>query len=339
MKKLTVFLLAILLLVLPLAGCGTNGDSETSDPTVTTTEPIDPTEGIAPENIYYVGPDREHKSMTQLFLDLKDDTQEKVIFLDEGTYDIFQEYKDANIPSPPDTVESPDYFTYNAFLPANTKLIGIGQVKLDFSPEADEITYGESRTWAPLNIINACHIENIEIYCKNGRYCIHDDSHNKDKDTTHYYKNVRCVFESGDTNADGKRLGFSSATGNGMAQGTTFLFEDCTFEYKGNLQGAAFYTHESGERDPLHVPTLTFRNCTFIGGAGNPNVVRLQNLAKAYMQIPTRFENCTIDGGIFLEIYNEESHQHYDVTLVNSGNPTVKIDKESENRFRVKIEE
>lgn len=337
MKRAFVLILALLMFALPLVGC-TPADN-TEDPTVTTTEPIDPTEGIDPANIYYVGPTREHKSMTQLFLDLADDTQEKVIFLDEGTYDIFQEYKDANIKSPPDDVLSQHYFDYNAFLPANTKLIGIGQVKLDFSPEADEITYGESRTWAPLNIINTCYVENIEIYCKNGRYCIHDDSHNKDKDATHYYKNVRCVFEVGDTNAAGQRLGFNSATGNGMAQGATFIYEDCTFEYKGTLKGSAFYTHESGERDPLHVPTLTFRNCTFIGGASNPNVVRLQSLAQAYLQIPTRFENCTIDGGIYMEIYKDYSHQHYDVTLVKSGNPPVTIDRENENRFRVKVEE
>ncbi len=291
------------------------------------------------EHIYYVGPNRQHTSITQLFLDLAEDESEKTIYIDAGTYDIFREYKQAGIPIPPDDVAIPDYFDYNAFLPLNTKLIGIGNVQLRFAPSAEEVTYGESRTWSPLNILGACHIENIEIYCKNGRYCIHDDSHNKDKDTTHYYKNVRCVFESGDTNADGKRLGFSSATGNGMAQGTTFLYEDCTFEYKGTISGAAFYTHESGERDPLHVPTLTFRNCTFTGGAANPQVVRLQNLATAYMQIPTRFENCTIDGGIHLEIYQPESHQHYDVTLVNSGNPSVKIDRETENRYRVKIEE
>ena len=143
---------------------------------------------------YYVGPTREHTSLTQLFLDLKEDEQEKTIYIDAGTYDIFREYKEAGIPSPPDDVTAPDYFVYNAFLPINTALIGIGNVKLVFSPKAEEITYGESRTWSPLNILGACHIENVEIYCKNGRYCIHDDSHNAYQNTVHYYKHVRCFF-------------------------------------------------------------------------------------------------------------------------------------------------
>ena len=113
--------------------------------------------------IYYVGKDREHKSLTQLFLQLKGDESEKTIYIDPGVYDLFAEYKQAGVPTPPDDVKSPDYFDYNVFLPPNTRLIGIGDVLLRFAPTAEEITYGESRTWSPLNIMGGCHIENIEI--------------------------------------------------------------------------------------------------------------------------------------------------------------------------------
>ena len=292
---------------------------------------------IPPENIYHVGPQRTHKSMTQLFLDLKDDESEKVIFLDEGTYDIFREYKDAKIPSPPEDVKSPDYFTYNAFLPLNTKLIGLGQVRLEFSPDPGEITYGESRTWSPLNILGACHIENIEIFCKNGRYCIHDDSHNKYQDTLHYYKNVRCTYAYSDCNAAGQKLGFNNTIGNGMAQGAIFRFDDCAFTFEGSNDHSAFYTHESGSAHPEHAPTLTFNRCTFQGGADNSRTVRLQNLATANIRVSTVFKDCNIDGGLYLTIYKETSAQHYDVMLINSGNPVCKIDKPEENPYPVKI--
>ena len=295
------------------------------------------TKGIAPENIYYVGKHRAHKSITKLFLELKDDTREKVIFLDEGTYDIFREYRDVNMPTPPDDVKAHIYFEYNAFLPVNTRLIGIGDVLLKFSPAPEEITYGESRTWAPLNIEGACHIENINIYCKNGRYCIHDDSHNRYQDTRHYYKNVRCVYEFGDTNQAGQRLGFNNTIGNGMAQGTEFLFEDCTFTFRGENR-PAFYTHESGRENPQHVPTLTFRNCDFIAPAGNDRTIKLQNLAPADVRVVTRFENCHIIGGIYLELYKDRCPQHFDVTFVNSGNPPQLIDKPEENRYPIKVE-
>ncbi|MBE6981813.1 MAG: hypothetical protein E7437_05765 [Ruminococcaceae bacterium] len=308
------------------------------DPRIPTPEQM---EGIDPANIYYVGPTREYTSVTKLFMDLEDDTNEKIIFLDEGTYDIFREYRELNVPTPPDNVESPDYFPYCVFLPYNTRLIGLGDVLLDFSPEANEITYGESRTWSPLNIIAPCYIENIEIYCKNGRYAIHDDSHNaaNDQGTQHIYKNVRCIYEFSDKNAAGKQLGFNNTIGNGMAQGTEFLFEDCYFEFRGSSSHCAFYTHESGSKNPTYVPTLTFRRCEFWGGETNYRTVRLQNLATADLQIPTLFEDCIIEGGLYLTIYSENSAQHFDVTLKNSGNPPVRIDKPEENKYPVKIEE
>lgn len=291
---------------------------------------------VETQNIYYVGPTREHTSLTQLFLELAEDEQEKIIYIDAGTYDIFQEYKTAGIPSPPDDVTAPDYFDYNAFLPVNTKLIGIGTVWLEFAPGAEEITYGESRTWSPLNILGECHVENIGIHCKNGRYCIHDDSHNACQNTVHHYKHVRCIYEHGDTK-DGRLLGFNNAVGNGMAQGTKFEFEDCTFQFIGSGNHSAFYTHDSGAANAENAPSLIFKHCLFLGGEGNERALRLQSLATADLRILTRVESCYFLGGIYLTIYRESSAQHYDVTLINSGNPPWKIDREGENRYPVKI--
>ena len=287
-------------------------------------------------NVYYVGPEREHKSITKLFMELKDDVSEKTIYLDSGTYDIFREYKEVGMPSPPDDIKAGVYFEYNAFLPYNTRLIGIGNVQLRFAPAPEEITYGESRTWSPLNIIGACHIENIMIYCKNGRYCIHDDGHNREKNTIHSYKHVRCTYELSDMK-DGRLLGFNSTIGNGMAQGTKFEFEDCTFEFLGGGNHAAFYTHESGKEDPENAPTLIFKNCLFLGSPDNDRVMKLQNLATTPLRIYTRVESCYFLGGIYLNVYSEKSAQHYDVTLINSGDPKQTIDKEAENLYPIKV--
>lgn len=346
MKKILTFLLILATVVAWLPGCG-GGESEETAPTFTytlpqytvpPTEPFDPLEGVEEANIYYVGPEREHKSITKLFMELEKDYFPKIIYLDEGTYDMFKEYKEAGVASPPDDVTSPDYFDYNVFLPPATRLIGVGQVRMEFAPAADEITYGESRTWSPLNILGECYIENIEIYCKNGRYCIHDDSHNDFKYTRHYYKNVRCIYEMSDVDAYGQRLGFNNTIGNGMAQGTEFLFEDCSFEFRGATDKSAFYTHESGS-EPGASPTLTFINCTFKGGAGNARCIRLQNLASADLRVMTTFKDCTIDGGIYLTLYGDNTAQHYDVTFINSGNPPQMIDDIGNNRYPIKVQE
>lgn len=357
MKRLLVLLLCLVMTMSMFAGCSepdvpeTTGQNQetTTSPTETTLPQTTPptTEATIPTyetiplvegSVYYVGPTREHKSLTKLFLELKDDHSQKTIYVDEGVYDIFREYREAGIATPPDDVTSPDYFDYNAFLPINTNLIGVGKVRLEFAPKANEITYGESRTWSPLNILGACRIENIEIYCKNGRYAIHDDSHNDYQNTLHYYKNVTAIYEYSDRSLKtGQRLGFNNTIGNGMAQGSTFLFEDCTFQFIGGENNSAFYTHESGSKNPENAPTLTFRNCKFLSHKRNIKAIRLQNLATADLHIITTFENCEIEGGIYLTIYKDTSAQHFDVTVINSGNPLQLIDKPEQNRYPIKV--
>ena len=158
MKRFLTLLACTVLTLSIFGGCGTE-----PKPTETTAPATQPPETVAyaEGTVYHVGPTREHQSLTALFLLLKNDETKKTIYIDEGVYDIFKEYKEAGIPSPPDNVTSPDYFDYNAFLPHNTNLIGIGNVRLEFNPGKDEITYGESRTWSPLNVLGECYIENL----------------------------------------------------------------------------------------------------------------------------------------------------------------------------------
>ncbi len=289
------------------------------------------------KNIYYVGPQRECKSLTELFLKLADDDREKTIYVDAGVYDIFREYKEAGIMSPPDDVSVSDYFTYNAFLPINTRLIGIGNVRLEFCPDFGEITYGESITWAPLNVLGQCHVENIEIHCKNGRYCIHDDSHNKYTNVNHYYKNVRCIYELGDVK-DGRQLGLENTIGFGFAQGCKFEFEDCTFQFVGEGNRSAFYGHDDGWENPENAPSIIIKNCLILASEHSDCALRLQNLAiPGVDRIQTRVESCRIVGGLYLTIYHQEGKQSFDVTLINSGNPPQRIDRPEENRYTVNV--
>ncbi len=351
MKKFLTILLCVLTVACGFSGCGNTEPLSSQQATViTTTEQteinteestevsMEPSLTYIEGTVYHVGPTREHQSLTALFWELRDDQTKKTIYVDEGVYDIFKEYKELGVTSPPDDVTSPDYFDYNVFLPVDTNLIGIGNVRLEFAPAADEITYGESRTWSPLNILGACYIENLEIYCKNGRYCIHDDSHNAYQNSVHYYHNVRCTYEYGDMIDGERRLGFNNTIGNGMAQGTLFMFENCVFRMEGSSSHSAFYTHETGSSNPENAPTLIFKNCQFYGGRGNSRTVRLQNLATTDLHILTTFENCQIEGGIYLTIYRDSSAQHYDVTLIGSGSPMFTIDKPEENRYPIKVQ-
>jgi hypothetical protein len=121
-----------------------------------------------------------------------------------------------------------------------------------------------------------------------------------------------------------------------MAQGCDFVFENCYFQFIGGNR-SAFYTHEAGDDNPENSPTLTFRNCKFIGSIDNERTLRLQNLARAELRVKTKLEFCYLLGGIYLTLYGEDTSQHFDVTLIGSGSPPQKIDKPEENRYHIKI--
>ena len=289
--------------------------------------------------VYYVGGDSEHQSLTRLLLELKDDTSEKIIYLNPGVYDIYREYRAEKMPTPPDDIKASDYLERCAFLPANTSLIGLGNVLLDWNPPKDEITLGEARTWSPLNVRYGCHVENISIHCKYGRYCIHDDSHNaeSDRETVHRYKNVRCDYEYSE---DGK--GFNDTIGFGWAQKNRIEFEDCELVIRGcpadSPHHSVFYGHGASGDRPLEAesPCLIIKNCLILGGKENNRTIRLQCLNRVPLRIRTVFESCHIEGGLDVNLYREDAVHAYEVTFLHSGRPSAKIDRPETNPYPIR---
>ena len=287
------------------------------------------------KKVYYVGGSSSNQSISALFDDLKNDFNEKIIFINSGEYDIFQEYRDLEVPSPPDNVSASDYLDRCIFVPPNTTLIGLGNVTLKWLPQKANITYGEARTWSPLNVKYPCHIENIEIRCKYSRYAIHDDSHNaqNDRQAEHTYENVRCVYEFSE---DG--YGFNSIIGFGLSQENVISFKNCRFEaVNSDSRVCPFYVHTS-DHTIEKSPTLNVENCVLIGGGGeNRATVRLQATNETAERVVTNFSNCHISNNVHLVLYNEDCVQPYDVTLLRCGNPTVTVDDSEHNNYPVRV--
>lgn len=287
--------------------------------------------------VYYVGGGSKYQSLTALCQQLKDDSAEKIIYLNPGTYDIYAEYRAAGIPTPPDNVTASDYLTRCVFLPPNTSLIGIGNVTLEWSPDKSDITYGEARTWSPLNIRYGCRVENITIHCVRGRYCIHDDSHNSsdDQGVMHYFRDVRCIYEYV---ADG--YGFNNTIGFGVSQRNKVIFDRCTLSMVGSKTSSVFYAHAaSSSGGPLSIddsPELIVRDCVILGGAANANAIRLQSINSELLRVRTIITGTRIEGGLHIQIYSTSRHA-FDVTLLNSGSPDIRIDNEAENPYPVDI--
>ncbi|MBQ7565690.1 MAG: dockerin type I repeat-containing protein [Oscillospiraceae bacterium] len=279
--------------------------------------------------VYYVGATRENKSFVSLLLDLTGDENQKTIFIDEGEYDIFAEYMaevDAGrIAVPSDEIGNATYMEaadgkwYNAFVPNNTVVYGLGDVTLRFMPTAEQITYGESRVWSPLNIFGSVELYNLNVLVKNGRYALHNDDHNRYVGEFQYYYNCRFVYQLGDEVADGKLLGFNSTIGYGISDDSIHYFDNCEMYFDGPGNHGVFYGHDAGAA--VKSSWIFLKDCHIhASDPTNVRVIRLQTLAKNVADRPvyTLVQNCEVNGGLQLNMYHAESVQTYDVLFLNT---------------------
>lgn len=287
---------------------------------------------VGGEEEYHVGSGQTYTSFTSCLLDLKGNNRKKVIYIHEGEYDMFEEYlaevTAGRITIPADDITSPDYFEpYNAFVPNNTRIVGLGNVILKMTPtvaqlesmsgESDKSGYGASRTWSPLNIYGSVEIENITVKGHNCRYCLHNDDHNNYPNSRQYYKNVRFLYEKSDRDSQERLLGFNNTIGFGIQNNSTHIFEDCEMYMDTDGNDSAYYGHEGGSNKN---GKLILRNCRIhSNNFSNNRVVRFQSLATAQGKVNALFESCYINGGIELNMYYSNSPQNFDVDLVNTN--------------------
>ena len=205
---------------------------------------------------YTVGPNGDWQTFTDMLIALESDTTEKTIYVAGGVYDIFEEMGGADYIASISDPSSLNWRDVCHVVPPNTTIIGVGDVTLQWLPESSVIGSQEMAfLFSPLNVSGSCHIENITVKVKNGRYAIHDEtSGNAAYDgATRVFKNVRAIRETGGT------YGQAYAYGAGHNKNMRFTFEDCYFE---SLAYTCFSMHDwpAGVNE---ASTFTFNNCIF----------------------------------------------------------------------------
>ena len=273
---------------------------------------------VTGEKEYHVGTGYAYTSLHALLYDLKNDVSKKVIYLHDGTYDIFAEYKAeitaGHMTEPPDTVVTSDYLQYSIFVPSGTRIVGLGNVTLKMTPEAEDVTIGESYMWSPLNISGSVELENLIVLGHNCRYCMHNDDHGAVPQAHQHYKNCRFIYTWSDEK-NGTRLGYNNTIGFGLSNGSTHTFDDCEIVFDGPGNHSAYYGHEnnSGKNG-----TLILRNCIIRAtDFTNNRVIRLQTLGTGSGYVRAYFEGCYVNGGLQLDLYNSESRNNFEATFVN----------------------
>lgn len=307
--------------------------------------------------IYRVGLTQEYTSLTAALQAIPFGTDEdKYVLIDGGEYDIFQEYVDANIPVPPTPSQDPSfnpsttYVTYNVWVPKNTHIIGLGNVKLKFMPTPAQLNYNEnwSITTSPLNVREGCTIENIEIHAQNCRYCIHDDYNYVAavNDAVKIYKNVTCYKYQ---RTAGTNYGWTEVIGIGAGKRQRIEFHNCKFTNQ-YTAGTNFYLHsrdktmlDGGGTAPLtegECSNYVLDHCVIASANSAVTGVKLANDVSTNTQ-RIRFDmlSCFVNGDVLsCDLGNSSTGNNanvFDITALFCDIPNIII-RDSGNLYPVK---
>ena len=263
-------------------------------------------------------------SLTECLLALQNDENPKTIYIEGGDYDIWQEYQDANVPIPTDP-DTANYYNYCVWVPKNTHIIGRGIVKLIWNPPTGSLDLLQSKDVSPLNVAATATIENVEVHCKNGRYCLHNDGGNLGQfiGAVQKYINVKFYKYTNDAYDANNNFGFLQTIGYGLSARMQHIYEGCEF-WNENNNSNPFYGHTrthsgSVELQEADSAMIVLRNCILRGEYGN--TMRLDNTANDSLHVHMNIESCYLEHNIKV---NENDHQNaYDITILNCNDFSV----------------
>ena len=224
-----------------------------------------------------------------------------------GDYDIYQEYKDLETSGLIDQVPTSDFnpmqdfAPYNVFVPDNTHIIGLGIVKFNYMPSSSDTYENEAKARAPINTAGTMTLENVEIHCKNGRYCIHDEPLQDSKYTgaIKKYVGVKCFKYDPDNSA----FGTNHCFGGGIGSQMSYLFDNCIFDNKistGTPRTLYFHDRKTvgGVALPIKYSSKIVVNNSIIKSADGVYAVFLGNIGGTALHISVDINNTYVGGAI-----------------------------------------
>lgn len=245
---------------------------------------------------YTVGAGKDFTYFTAMLRALENNTDEKIVYVDEGVYDIYNEKGGADFIASISNPASVNWRDVCEVVPDNTTIIGKGKVVLRWNPPANVIgSDAMAFLFSPLNVSGSCHIENIEIECTNCRYAIHDETSNYErwKYVERTYRNVRAKKTHG-------TYGNSQLYAAGLSQMGNYTFEDCYFE-SDRYWMFSMHSNTMAENDKVLV---NLKNCIFVrsetAGYQNTDMIGFGNTNTIKRYIEVKFDNCWLNGNIML---------------------------------------
>ena len=222
--------------------------------------------------ILNVGNGMQYTTVTEAFRTASylPDDKEKIIYIFEGTYDIYDEMggDDYFNSIDPSGKTSADF----NFWMTNVSIIGVGKVILNMN--MSNVSNADTRwLFSPINVKGNFLLENLEVNAINCRYAIHDENGSDYPNTTHKYKNVKAT-----TN-------IHQAVGCGYSYGSTVIMDDCIFSGPYEV-----YSYHSKGRNKFIA-----NNCAFIITDKSKHALRFSQELNSLMN-DVIINNCYIEG-------------------------------------------
>ena len=277
--------------------------------------------------VYTVGTGKDFSTFTAMLIALENDNSNKVVYVDSGVYDIFEEMGGAEyMEEIAPTASQLNWRDVCHVVPPNTKIVGLGNVVLEWKPTAAQmISTDVARLFSPLNISGSCEIENINVVAQNCMYPVHDETSGLTAydGATHIYRN--CSF----TLLNGSYGG--TVYGAGHNKLMTIIFENCTFDSQKEKMIWSTHDQTALKNDNS---VFTFNNCIFKSTKSDP-YVRFSSSDTYGRKDIVQFNNCVIPKIMFVTTGNN-AKQGYDVTLIGCTIVEVEYADEVIDRYPIR---
>lgn len=208
---------------------------------------------------YTVGTNGDFATFTEMLVALANNANEKVVYVNSGTYDIFEEMGGAEYMETVDT--SANWRDVCHVVPSNTTIIGVGDVVLSWNPtDAQIIDQSHAFLFSPLNLSGTCKIVNIKVECSNCRYGIHDETSGKNvfDGSIHEFEDVSVIYSA-------STYGVHYAYGAGHNKNMKLRFKNCLFS---SAYGTSWSTHD-WYANASESSLFDFDNCVFLDNRTN----------------------------------------------------------------------
>lgn len=233
----------------------------------------------------------DYTSLIECFNDLKDNTNNKIIKIMDGTYDIFEEIGGSEYAK---SLTAEDKWNeVSTFIPDNTRIVGYGNVVLNFLPEKDDTNEYAAQYLSPINVQGNCEIENIKIYAKNCRYCIHDETNTQSKYDYGYrkYKGIECHYLKSDYGSGPGGQAYAA----GFSSGMNYEYDNCIFD--GQYRNQAFSMHNGNNSTKSN--NIYIRNCIF-KAPGSQAAIGFFNTATVQLLNNVYISNCHLNNQLLI---------------------------------------